>query len=47
MLGCGRWDDDALLCDYVIENLEDADAILTDNETGLLRQGKASCRVGR
>ena len=50
MLGRGRWDADALrdiVRDYVVEHLGDADAILVIDETGFLKQGKASCGVGR
>jgi len=33
--------------DYVIEHLADDDAVLVIDETGFLKQGKASCGVGR
>ena len=33
--------------DYVIEHLADNDAVLVIDETGFLRQGKASCGVAR
>jgi len=32
---------------YVIEHLADDDAVLVIDETGFLKQGKASCGVGR
>src|ERR1700689_1897125 len=50
ILGRGRWDADALrdlVRDYVTEHLADADAVLVLDETGFLKQGKASCGVGR
>jgi len=50
ILGRSRWDADALrdiVRDYVIETLGAADAILVIDETGFLKQGKASCGVGR
>ena len=50
LLGRGRWDADALrniVCDYVVEHLGDEDAVLVIDETGFLKQGKASCGVGR
>jgi hypothetical protein len=34
-------------CDYVIEHLADDDAVLVIDETGFLKQGKASCGVAR
>src|SRR5258707_7652873 len=40
------WDADALrdiVHDYVIEHLADDDAVLVIDETGFLKQGKASC----
>jgi SRSO17 transposase len=46
----GRWDADALgdiVRDYVVENLAANDAVLVIDETGFLKQGKASCGVGR
>src|ERR1700677_808126 len=49
-LGRGRWDVDALrdiVCDYALETLADPDAVLVLDETGFLKQGKASCGVGR
>src|SRR6185436_16716636 len=33
--------------DYVIEHLADDDAVLVIDETGFLKQGKASCGVAR
>ena len=33
--------------DYVVETLSDADAVLVIDETGFLKQGKASCGVSR
>jgi SRSO17 transposase len=50
ILGRDRWDADALrdiVRDYVVENLAADDAILVIDETGFLKQGKASCGVGR
>jgi SRSO17 transposase len=50
ILGRGRWDADALrdiVRDYAIEHLADEDAVLVIDETGFLKQGKASCGVGR
>ena len=50
ILGRGRWDADALrdiVRDYVVEHLADGDAVLVLDETGFLKQGKASCCVGR
>ena len=50
ILGRGRWDADALrdiVRDYVVETLADGDAVLVIDETGFLKQGKASCGVGR
>lgn len=50
ILGRGRWDADALrdiVRDYALETLADADAVLVIDETGFLKQGKASCGVGR
>src|SRR5258708_19888824 len=50
MLGSGYWDADALrdiVRDYVIEHLADDDAVLVIDETGFLKQGKASCAVAR
>ena len=50
VLGRGRWDADALrdiVRDYVVETLGADDAVLVIDETGFLKQGKASCGVGR
>ena len=48
LLGCDRWDADALrdlLREYVVENLADGDAVLVIDETDFQKQGKASCGV--
>jgi len=50
ILGRGRWDADALrdlAREYVAENLATDDAVLVIDETGFLKQGKASCGVAR
>ena len=50
VLGRGRWDAEALrdiVRDYVLEHLADDDAVLVVDETGFLKQGKASCGVAR
>src|SRR5260370_35059707 len=50
ILGRRDWDADALrdiVRDYVIENLADDDAVLVIDETGFLKQGKASSGVSR
>src|SRR5579863_10662200 len=50
ILGRGRWDADALrdiVRDYALETLADPDAVLVLDETGFLKQGKASCGVAR
>jgi SRSO17 transposase len=50
ILGRGRWDADALrdiVCEYALEALGDEDAVLVIDETGFLKQGKASCGVAR
>lgn len=50
ILGRGRWGADALrdiVRDYALETLADADAVLVLDETGFLKQGKASCGVAR
>ena len=50
ILGRGRWDADGLrdiVRDYVVEHLGAADAVLVIDATGFLKQGKASCGVGR
>jgi SRSO17 transposase len=50
ILGRGRWNADDLrdiVRDYALETLVDDDAVLVIDETGFLKQGKASCGVGR
>src|SRR5674476_694169 len=50
ILGRGRWDADVLrdiVREYAMETLADDDAVLVIDETGFLKQGKASCGVGR
>lgn len=50
LLGRGRWDADALrdiVRDYALEALADPDAVLVLDETGFLKQGRASCGVAR
>src|SRR5688500_19704386 len=50
LLGRAQWNADALrdvVRDYVIETLADRDAVLVVDETGFLKQGRASCGVGR
>lgn len=50
VLGRGRWDADVLrdiVRDYALETLADPDAVLVIDETGFLKQGKASCGVAR
>src|SRR3981081_82073 len=50
ILGRGRWDADALrdiVRDYVLEHWAANDAVLIIDETGFLKQGHASCGVGR
>lgn len=50
ILGRGRWDADGLrdiVRDYVVENLATDDGVLVIDETGFLKQGKASCGVAR
>jgi SRSO17 transposase len=50
ILGRGRWEADALrdlVRDYAVESLADAEAVLVLDETGFLKQGKASCGVAR
>src|SRR5665213_1993707 len=50
LLDRGRWDGDALrdlVRDYVVERLAHDDAVLVIDETGFLKQGKASCGVSR
>ena len=49
ILGRGRWEADDLrdiVRSYVLETLADDDAVLVIDETGFLKQGKASCGVG-
>jgi len=50
ILGRGRWEADALrdiVREYVLEHLAADDAVLVVDETGFLKQGKASCGVAR
>jgi SRSO17 transposase len=50
ILGRGRWDADRLrdlVRGYALETLADDDAVLVIDETGFLKQGKASCGVAR
>ncbi len=50
ILGRGRWEANSLcdiVRDYVVEIFADNDAVLVIDETGFLKQGKASCGVGR
>jgi SRSO17 transposase len=50
LLGRDRWEADALrdlVREYVVEQLADDDAVLVIDETGFLKQGKASCGVAR
>ena len=50
LLGRARWDADALrdlVRDYVVETLAEPDGVLVVDETGFLKQGKASCGVHR
>ena len=50
LLGRVQWDADALrdvVRGYVVETLSEPDAVLVIDETGFLKQGKASCGVGR
>ena len=50
LLGRATWDSNALrdlVRDYAVETLAEPDAVLVVDETGFLKQGKASCGVGR
>src|ERR1017187_2112122 len=50
ILGRGHWDADALrdiVRNYALETLADEAAVLVIDETGFLKQGKASCGVAR
>jgi SRSO17 transposase len=50
ILGRGNWNADALrdiVREYALETLSDPDAVLVIDETGFLKQGKASCGVAR
>jgi len=50
ILGRSRWDADALrdiVREYVVAHLADEGAVLVIDETGFLKQGKASCGVAR
>jgi SRSO17 transposase len=50
VLGRSHWDADALrdmVRDYALETLASPAAVLVLDETGFLKQGKASCGVGR
>jgi SRSO17 transposase len=50
ILGRGNWNADALrdiVRDYALETLSAPDAVLVIDETGFLKQGKASCGVAR
>src|SRR3712207_3623865 len=50
LLGRALWDADALrdvVRDHVVETLSEPDAVLVLDETGFLKQGKASCGVAR
>jgi SRSO17 transposase len=50
ILGRGRWDADALreiVREYALETLAEETAVLVVDETGFLKQGKASCGVVR
>ena len=50
LLGRATWDADALrdvVRAYAVETLAEPDAVLVVDETGFLKQGKASCGVGR
>jgi SRSO17 transposase len=50
ILGRGRWDADAsreIVREYALETLAEETAVLVVDETGFLKQGKASCGVAR
>ena len=50
ILGRGRWEADGLrdlVREYALETLADEEAVLVIDETGFLKQGKASCGVAR
>ncbi|GEO38401.1 hypothetical protein SAE02_25490 [Skermanella aerolata] len=50
VLGRSHWDADAMrdvVRDYTLETLAEGDGVLVIDETGFLKQGKASCGVGR
>src|SRR5450830_1146034 len=50
ILGRGQWNAEALcdmVRDYALETLADEEAVLVIDETGFLKQGKASCGVAR
>src|SRR6201997_2024198 len=50
ILGRGRWEAEALrdlVREYALETLADEAAVLVIDETGFLKQGKASCGVAR
>jgi SRSO17 transposase len=50
ILGRGHWDADGLrdiVRDYALEPLAEEEAVLVIDETGFLKQGKASCGVAR
>lgn len=50
VLGRGQWEADGLrdiVREYAVEILADADAVLVIDETGFLKQGRASCGVAR
>jgi SRSO17 transposase len=50
LLGRAQWDAEALrdlVRDYAVETLADPGAVLVIDETGFLKQGRASCGVGR
>src|SRR6187431_3332343 len=50
ILGRGHWNADGLrdvVRDYALETLADGGAVLVIDETGFLKQGKASCGVAR